>query len=406
MPRNREPLQDTFIGSDQTWTFDNEQDAQPTGEYKLGLAEQALKGQDRLLVMEEQGVFAIFDGMGGKGGSDAGAVASALAYEIFWTEYSADEGFGRDVDKEKDRLIISLAKADQMIAVGGDMGTTAIALKMVQHGEGFKAVWSCVGDSRLYLYRDDNLHQISVDEGHGHMLTNALGIGGAEISQIAALNLEPGDRLMLCSDGITGDYDEDVLSVAELKNALSATTPQAAANELLRASRKRDDKSVIVLDFEKGELNSSALQEHIMGHDEVLPIDSNHPLEKRGGFNVLAKISASKKKEFLLLDLRPTDPVGRKRTPFGESVGHWSSDLLLVDETFFGKWGVPEKGQGGYKGIRSGDNLAFGRSNYHGRFSMPDTVSRHHFNIYYDGENISLINIRPTNSTIVTLNKS
>ena len=399
-----------FEEREQTWTHGDE-DPQDTGELQIGLAEKPLKAQDCIVSMDKQGVFGIFDGMGGHGTENAGRVASNLAAQVCWNTYDNDSGLGLDVDVEIDRMRNFLHGADTIIQIKGEigttgeMGTTAVLTRLVEDNGELHAVWASVGDSRLYIYRDKEVVQISQDEGEGHYITNALGTGRARVDQLNSLLLKPGDRLMLCSDGITGDYEPDILKAEDIEEALSALTPQAAANRLLEISRKHDDKSVIVVDVNGigQEHQSSALQEHRLEDDEVFTFDTETPLELRGSYNVLAQIAVADK-ELLLLDLRPAPAKGDKRVPFGESVGLWNTDFLLVDESFFGKWGRPIRGQGGYKGLGAGEKIYFGRNNQtEKRFELLTHVSRNHFTLAYDGVDLALINHQPTNGTIVTV---
>lgn len=386
-----------------TWQAPYEESEEPTAEVKMGAAELALKGQDRLLSMPEQGVYAVFDGMGGHGDQNAGALASQLAAGTGWDEYEADTTFGNDIETEKERLKSWLLQADRAIALNGRMGTTAAAMRLVEQEGRLHVVWASVGDSRLYIARDDKIMQINEDEGYGHVLTNYLGGGKARVNQIGSFALEFGDRLMLCSDGITGDYEPDVLSGDELAVAFNADTPQAAADMFLRMSRKKDDKTVIVMDIDE-DLTTSVLQERYLLADERLKINTNRPLELRGSYNVAGQISAGDK-DLLLLDLRVTPASSRGRMSFGPSAGFWEADFLLVDETFFDKWGRPSYGEGGFKGIRGVQTVEFGREYAYERFDFPIEMSREHFAIEYDGEDVYVINRQPTNPTIVTMNK-
>lgn len=366
-----------------------------------GVAELSLKGQDRIICLESVGVFGVFDGMGGHGDADAGAIASSTAAGICKFIYTPDTGFGSSVSAEKQKMRNWLRAADDAIVQKGEMGTTAIVLRLLEEGEQLQAVWANIGDSRLYLLRDQTLLQVSRDEGSGHYLNRFLGMGNVtQDMQMGTVSLQRGDQLMLCSDGITGDYASDILTDEQIIEALGQPTAREAARTILDISRKRDDKSVIVLSIGE-KIESSAVHEHRLAPTEIFTFDTTRPLELRGAYNVVAQITVANN-EMLLLDVRPAPVTAAgERVPFGESVGSWNADFLLVDETFYGKWGQPIAGQGGYKGILPGDNLAFGRNHNHDRFQFPDFVSRDHFGISYDGESLSIGNHEPTSSTTV-----
>ncbi len=390
-----------------TWLWPVEDvEPQPTYELQMAMAERPLKEQDCIVAMENQGVWAVFDGMGGHGDENAGKVASNLAANACRNAYSQEVGVGNNVQSEMLQMLDWLQSADRRISSQGRMGTTAVAIRLVEEDGRPFAVWANIGDSRLYLYRNSKLYLVSKDEGYGHVLENYLGKGRADIKQVGHFGLAPHDRLMLCSDGITGDYGADLLADEEIKSALDASTPQAAANLLIEKSRKRDDKSVVVVEMAGAGLKaeSSTLQEHRLKSDEQYNFDTSKPLELRGNYNVVAQIRAADK-ELLVLDLRHAPTIGNNKVPFGESVGLWEADFLVVDESFFGKWGRPVRGQGGYKGIRIGETLNFGRSHSKERFVLSNQVSREHFSLDYDGNGLSISNHSPLNGTSITVKR-
>lgn len=140
-----------------------------------------------------------------------------------------------------------------------------------------------VGDSRVYLLRGDQFRQISVDhtwvqeaieheilskeEARGHPNANVLQsyIGSAELpkpdfrlllhddeTKDEALNnqglaLEPGDRIMICSDGLT-----DLVSDVDIARALKSNSPANAARSLTSLARSNggtDNVTVVILEY-------------------------------------------------------------------------------------------------------------------------------------------------------------
>jgi serine/threonine protein phosphatase PrpC len=68
------------------------------------------------------------------------------------------------------------------------------------------------------------------------------------VRQSGRIKLQAGDEIIICSDGITGDFPQDVLDDNEIIRAMqSSTDPQETARALVRISRKKDDKAVLVL---------------------------------------------------------------------------------------------------------------------------------------------------------------
>lgn len=90
-------------------------------------------------------------------------------------------------------------------------------------------------------------------------------------------------------------------------------------------------------------------------------------------------------KEFMILDTRGIP----------EEI---NADFLVIDDEF------DRSKNHGYKGIRRGDSLTFGRSHFQDRFRYPSMSSRDHFQLNYDGKKLVLRNLKPTNKTsIVTV---
>lgn len=220
----------------------------------------------------------------GMGGLREGRAASQLAVKTMLASY-ADQPSATPVPealalalRAANRAVYALAGATAGV---GQVGTTLVAAAV----RDARLFWIGVGDSRLYLYRaaDGSLTPCTED----HILANELWpqviagtldadvlanhpdrdaltsfLGLAEIPLVDAscrpLTLQPGDRLLLCSDGVDG-----VLSREALKRPL-ATAPQRAAEALIAALRERalahqDNATVAVLACESsGEMSSMA----------------------------------------------------------------------------------------------------------------------------------------------------
>ncbi len=218
----------------------------PPRYFREGLAEKALKGEDASLVDREQGLYGVFDGAGGHGGaSEASQGAAKKVGEIM---KSLDpKAPSRQIE---DTLRHALREGSE---VAGHGVTTAVVVKIHHEGGKEYATWASVGDSRLYVYNTQSgrLKMISKDEGEGRYLDNCLGGDrgrNAKVKQVGTFELDAYDRLMLCSDGITGDYGSDILGDDEIRSVLHwAPSPEAASVQLVDMSRKRDDKTAIVI---------------------------------------------------------------------------------------------------------------------------------------------------------------
>ncbi|HEV7722970.1 MAG TPA: Stp1/IreP family PP2C-type Ser/Thr phosphatase, partial [Iamia sp.] len=219
--------------------------------------------QDSKLVADHVRVYAVADGMGGHQG---GEVASAIAVETLEATIT-DPTTASVVEavKEANRRIFSRA-ADTDELRG--MGTTLVAIALVdQDTDGEEVAWVNVGDSRAYLLRDGELHQLSRDHSlvedlrrggqlsdeeaavhpQRNILTRALGIDTeVEVDSGAVLPFR-GDRFLLCSDGLFNEVDRTTL-IATLSDG---GDPDAVAAELVRlanAGGGRDNITVVVAD--------------------------------------------------------------------------------------------------------------------------------------------------------------
>jgi protein phosphatase len=147
-----------------------------------------------------------------------------------------------------------------------DMGTTVVVV-LLRHGQ----AWYChVGDSRLYRLRGAKLEQISTDhtwiaravqaglltpeEGRihpwRHMLLQCVGREDLKVVPVNPLDFVEGDRLMICSDGLTEEVSDDRIA-HYLKNIRN---PDGAVRALVEEAKRqggRDNITVIVIANER-----------------------------------------------------------------------------------------------------------------------------------------------------------
>lgn len=206
------------------------------------------QNEDSMLLDGDAGLWIVFDGMGGH---QNGAAASRMAALTF-DEAPLPEPFDAAIEGFADRILQANARirAAAEAAGGGTMGTTAVG--MILRGREFAIGW--VGDSRAYIQRRGGLFQLTVDHTHvqdlidegiltpadavghpmSHVLTRALGVAEDLQVDIIKDEVEPGDRFLLCSDGLSGPVsDADIRSLLEhddLQGAVDALIERAYAN--------------------------------------------------------------------------------------------------------------------------------------------------------------------------------
>ncbi len=205
-----------------------------------------------------RGLYAVIDGMGGHA---AGDVASQLAAQ---TLARADAPV-----VPENQVRSALAMANQHIVQHGlahpesrGLGCTIAGIARGEHA------WWCfhVGDSRVYRWRSGLLTQVTrdhsevqelidaglltPDQARSHparnVVTRALGEDPAAEVELQSLALEPGDCLVLATDGLTGEVDD--AGIASILGG--GGHPQEVASALVRAAVDaggRDNVSVVVI---------------------------------------------------------------------------------------------------------------------------------------------------------------
>ncbi len=217
---------------------------------RAGHDEKVRKGQDASYVSEEKGLFAVFDGAGGHSGGRAAAQAAKSAVESLSIT-------GKTVDSEdaaRERIRLMLERANAAVKKSGEGGITTGLISEVLYirdalGNSHPyAAWASVGDSRIYLVDSrSQLRQLSRDEGEGHFLYNHLGDGSKGVRQTGVVALNRGDRLLLVTDGITGDRGYEILSDQEIIQTCRGNAGQVA-HKLVGVSRKIDDGTAVVIE--------------------------------------------------------------------------------------------------------------------------------------------------------------
>ncbi|ADV68914.1 Stp1/IreP family PP2C-type Ser/Thr phosphatase [Deinococcus maricopensis] len=222
---------------------------------------QRSNNQDAALSVElpHGGLYAVADGMGGHA---AGEVAANVALETLINTYQNARG------QAPERLAEAVQAANEAVLrrATGDlagMGTTLIAA-LIDRGA---ALIAHVGDSRAYLLRRDTLLRLTDDHSwvaeqvrHGYLteteardhqwrniVSNALGGEERIRLELFGVPLQRGDRLLLCTDGLSGVADED-----DIARILSADhPPQVTAGQLVDLANARggpDNITVLVVD--------------------------------------------------------------------------------------------------------------------------------------------------------------
>src|SRR6478735_11749599 len=176
-------------------------------------------------------LFAVADGMGGHAGGDVASSLAVARLESLDHPFESTAAAERELRDAISEAATSLIDTVRMRPELAGMGTTVSALVMVDD----YAVIAHIGDSRIYLYRDDALTQITTDhtfvqrlvdsgritpeEARYHprrsVLMRVLGDMDADPElDTFIMPTQPGDRWLLCSDGLSGVVDDPHTSKA------------------------------------------------------------------------------------------------------------------------------------------------------------------------------------------------
>lgn len=215
-------------------------------------------------------VFVVADGMGGHSGGD---VASRIVVEEF--ARLAEEGYDplRGAESVAETLsraqvrILQYAEAQRGTHPRWHAGTTCVAAVLVADHEDTSWMLVNLGDSRIYRFNDGDLVQVSVDHSvvqeliesgeitaeeatthpERHVITRALGSPEGVAPDFFLLPLAAAERLLLCSDGITGMITDAVIE--EILERIH--DPRDAADALVQAALDaggRDNATAVVVD--------------------------------------------------------------------------------------------------------------------------------------------------------------
>lgn len=174
--------------------------------------------EDSYLDLPELGLFVVADGIGGH--SDGGLASRAVVEIIDRTAHEATDLETRVavIEQALQSINAALWRSAQDQEEGTIIGST-VAVLLVADGY---AVCLWAGDSRIYLNRDAQLYQLTRDhnlatdfglpEAEGAALTRAVGSAPELELERVVTALEPGDVLLVCSDGVTKVLDDRSLA--------------------------------------------------------------------------------------------------------------------------------------------------------------------------------------------------
>ncbi|HIK43599.1 MAG TPA: serine/threonine-protein phosphatase [Leptolyngbyaceae cyanobacterium M65_K2018_010] len=224
-----------------------------------------VSNQDDYYIDPEGRFFIVADGMGGHaGGQEASRLATA-SIKTFLNHHWQDS---RPTDELLKQALGAANRAilheQRLYPDRSDMGTTVVVLTF--RPQDAQPWCAHVGDSRLYRLRDHSLEQLTEDHtwiakairqgdlspdqsrNHPwrHVLSHCLGREDLAQAQVQPIQVQPGDRLLMCSDGLTEELSDQLIA-----KHLTAHQPcEAAATALVNSAKEhggRDNITVIIV---------------------------------------------------------------------------------------------------------------------------------------------------------------
>ncbi|MBF4561812.1 serine/threonine-protein phosphatase [Microbacterium sp. VKM Ac-2870] len=216
-------------------------------------------------VLAQYPLFVVADGMGGHIGGEIASTSTVARLESI---ASKGDVTPKSIEKALSRAVADIASHPE--ATDDGTGTTVTGVYLDTSTPEPTWVTLNIGDSRVYLFRDGGLAQVTTDhsvvqeliaagrlspeeaENHpyGNVITRAVGPSDGVAPDYVRLEVIDGDRFVICSDGLT----KELTDYGILHFLLQHDDPSEAADDMLEAALEnggRDNISIIVLDVHR-----------------------------------------------------------------------------------------------------------------------------------------------------------
>lgn len=219
--------------------------------------------QDDYYIDPDGRYFIVADGMGGHaGGQEASQIATQAISSFLDEHWNSREGAQVILEKAFDKANQAILQDQSTHPERADMGTTAVAVIFRK-----EQCWCAhIGDSRLYRLRSLKLEQITEDHtwvGRAmkagdltpeqarvhpwrHVLSQCLGRKDMRQAEVQSVDIQSGDKLLLCSDGLTEELSDQEIAT----HVQSNSSYDSATMALVKAAKEqggRDNITVVII---------------------------------------------------------------------------------------------------------------------------------------------------------------
>ena len=202
--------------------------------------------QDNVLVSVGHGVFCVADGMGG--GAEGAKASDVVCRELKMTVHVAEDEFYARVTAVQNALVEANFEIFSYARERGyaQMGSTAAVL-VFDLTDRTRAAVVHVGDSRVYRLHRGLAERLTRDHRviGGNALTRAVGVAPTVRCDIREIAVSPGDRFVVCSDGVSGVVPDARLAVFASGGAIETAAERLAA-EVVKAGAPDNYSFVLV----------------------------------------------------------------------------------------------------------------------------------------------------------------
>ncbi len=227
--------------------------------------------QDAIYLNKKEKIFLVADGMGGHSGGEIASTMAVKYISEFYKKMNINEsGDVQNAISDANKKIKKYADSDKNLR---GMGTTVISLSFYEN----QALIGCVGDSRVYLFQNNQIFQLTRDHSmvqeklnlgiynreqaandpHKNILSRTVGYEDNVDIDAFSYKYRSGDVFLLCSDGLHGKVsDEDIAHILKTnfaKEDLDDVSIRHTAQELVSQAYEnggQDNISVVLVQVE------------------------------------------------------------------------------------------------------------------------------------------------------------